>query len=79
MRRLIESLTPAERPISWTWIGTVLAFYALVMAVAVNLYVAHQTSASLAQKAGATVTVGPTLSSIGQSSIRSLGQFVRND
>lgn len=79
MRRLIESLTPGDRPISWTWIGTVLAFYAVVMAVAVNLYVAHQTSSNLAQKAGATVTAGPTLTSLGQSSIRSLGQFAHNE
>ena len=79
MRRLIESLTPGERSISWAWIGTVLAFYAMVMAVALNLYVAHQTSANLTEKAGATVTAGPTLSSAGQSSIRNLGQFARSD
>ena len=79
MRRLIESLTPGERSISWKWIGTVLAFYAVVMAVALNLYVAHQTSANLAAKAGAPVTAGPTLSTLGQLSMRSLGQFARSD
>ncbi len=79
MRRLIESLTPGERSISWTWIGTMLAFYAVVMAVALNLYAAHQTSANLAEKAGATVAAGPTLSSAGQPSIRNIGQFAHGD
>ena len=79
MRRLIESLTPGERSISWTWIGTILAFYAIVMAVAVNLYVGHQTRANFVHKTGAAVTAGPTLSSVGQPSMRSLGQFARND
>ena len=37
MRRLIESLTPGDRPISWTWIGGMFAFYVAVMAVAANL------------------------------------------
>ena len=58
MRRLIESLTPGEQPISWTWIGGMFAFYVVVMAAAVNLFVGHQTRANLAQKAGATVTTG---------------------
>ena len=58
MRRLIESMTPGERPISWTWVGTVFAFYVLVMAAAVTVYVGHQTRANLAQKTGATVAIG---------------------
>jgi hypothetical protein len=58
MRRLIESLTPGERPISWTWIGGMFAFYVVVMASAVTLYVAHPTRANLAQKTGATVATG---------------------
>lgn len=79
MRRLIESLTPGERPISWTWIGTMLTFYAVVMAVGVNLYVDHQARANLAAKTDATVTAGPTLSSVGQPCMRNLGQFAHND
>ena len=58
MRRLLESLTPGERPISWTWIGGMFAFYVVVMATAVTLYVGHQTRANLVQKAGATVATG---------------------
>jgi hypothetical protein len=58
MRRLLESLTPGERPISWTWIGGMFAFYVVVMATAVTLYVGHQTRANLAQKTGATVATG---------------------
>src|SRR5205814_9894879 len=54
MRRLIESLTPGERPISWTWIGGMFAFYVVVMAAAVTLFVTHHTP-NLAQKTGATV------------------------
>ena len=58
MRRLIESLTPCDRPISWAWIGGMFAFYVAVMAVAANLYVNHQTRANLVQKTGATVATG---------------------
>jgi hypothetical protein len=58
MRRLIESLTPGERPISWTWIGGMFAFYVVVKASAVTLYVGHQTRTNLAQKTGATMATG---------------------
>ncbi|MCP4619793.1 MAG: hypothetical protein GY844_25545 [Bradyrhizobium sp.] len=58
MRRLLESLTPGERPISWTWIGGMFAFYVVVMASAVTLYVGHQTRTNLTQKAGATMATG---------------------
>lgn len=63
MRRLIESLTPGERPISWPWVGTMFAFYVVVMAAAVTVYVGHQTRANLAQKAGATVATTGSASS----------------
>jgi hypothetical protein len=58
MRRLIESLTPGERTISWTWIGGMFAFYVVVMAAAVTIYVGRETPANLAQKTGATVATG---------------------
>ena len=58
MRRLIESLTPGESPISWTWIGGMFAFYVAVMAVAGTLYVNHQTRENLARKTGVTVATG---------------------
>jgi hypothetical protein len=58
MRRLIESLTPGDRQISWTWIGGMFAFYVVVMAAAVTVYVGHETPANLAQKTGATVATG---------------------
>jgi hypothetical protein len=58
MRRLIESLTPGDRPIAWTWIGGMFAFYVAVMAVAVTVYAGHQTRSNLAQKTGATVATG---------------------
>jgi hypothetical protein len=58
MRRLIESLTPGERPISWTWIGGMFAFYVAVMAVAATLYVNHQTRENFARKPGVTVATG---------------------
>ena len=58
MRRLIESLTPVDRPISWTWIGGMFAFYVAVMAAAATVYVNHQTRANLAQKTGATLATG---------------------
>jgi hypothetical protein len=55
MRRLIESLTPGEHPISWKLIGSIFAFYIVVMAVAVGLFATHHSRANLAQEAGATV------------------------
>jgi hypothetical protein len=58
MRRLIESLTPGERPISWTWIGGMFAFYVAVMAAAATVYVNHQTGTNLARKTGVTVATG---------------------
>jgi hypothetical protein len=77
MRRLIESLTPGERPISWTWIGSMFAFYIAVMAVAATLFVNHQTRANLAQKAGATVATGSASSAAGEPKLlRSLQHVV---
>ena len=77
MRRLIESLTPCDRPISWTWIGGMFAFYVAVMAVAANLYVNHQTPANLAQKTGATVATGSASSAAGEPGLlRSLQHIV---
>jgi hypothetical protein len=55
MRRLIESLTPAEHQISWKWIGGMFAFYIVVMAVAAGLFATHHSRANLAQEAGTTV------------------------
>jgi hypothetical protein len=55
MRRLIESLTPGERPISWKWIGCMFAFYVVVMAVAAGVFASHHSRANLAQQAGTTV------------------------
>jgi hypothetical protein len=55
MRRLIESLAPGERPVSWKWIGSIFAFYVLVMAVAAGLFASHQSRANLAHEAGTTV------------------------
>ena len=66
MRRLIESLTPVDRTIAWTWIGGMFAFYVAVMAAAVTVYVNHQ-GANLAQKTGATVATGSAASATGES------------
>ena len=66
MRRLIESLTPGEPAISWTWIGGMFAFYVAVMALAVTVYVNHQPGANLAQKTGATVATGSAAPAAGE-------------
>ncbi len=58
MRRLIENLTPGDRPISWTWIGGMLAFYIVVMTAAVTVFAGHQTKANLVHETGATVAAG---------------------
>jgi hypothetical protein len=77
MRRLIESLTPGDYPISWTWIGGMFAFYVVVMAAAVTVYVNHQPGANLAQKTGATVATGSAASATGErGALRSLQHVV---
>lgn len=77
MRRLIESLTPGERPISWTWIGGMFAFYVAVTAAAVALLVGHPTRANLAQKPGATVAAGSAPSVVSEPGmLRSLQHVV---
>ena len=77
MRRLIESLTPGERPISWTWIGGMFAFYVAVMAVAGTLYVNHQSRENLARKTGVTVATGSGASVTRQpTTLRSLQHVV---
>jgi hypothetical protein len=58
MRRLIESLAPGERPISWKWIGSMFAFYVVVMAAAAGMFASHQSRANLAHEAGTTVATG---------------------
>jgi len=55
MRRLIESLTPGERPISWKLIGSMFAFYIVVVAAAAGMFASHQSRANLAHEAGTTV------------------------
>ena len=55
MRRLIESLAPGERPISWKWIGSMFAFYIVVMTAAAGVFASHQSRANLAHEAGTTV------------------------
>jgi len=55
MRRLIENLTPGERPISWKLIGGVFAFYVVVMAAAAGMFASHQSRVYLAHEAGTTV------------------------
>jgi hypothetical protein len=70
MRRLIESLTPADRQISWTWIGSMFAFYVAAMAVAATLCVNHQTRANLSQKTGATMATGSASSAAGEPTLQ---------
>jgi hypothetical protein len=80
MRRLIESLTPGEPAISWTWIGGMLAFYVVVVAAAATLYAGHPTRANLAQKTGATVATGSAPPAAGEPGTqRSLHYFTRYD
>lgn len=78
MRRLIESLTPGDRTISWTWIGGMFAFYVVVMTAAVTVLVGHQPRANLAQEPGATVAAGSATPARSEGGVqRSLQQLVR--
>jgi hypothetical protein len=72
MRRLIESLTPGDRPISWNWIGGMFAFYLIAMTAAVTLFAGHQTKANLAHEAGATVAAGSKPTSREATPVRSM-------
>jgi hypothetical protein len=72
MRRLIESLTPGDRPISWTWIGGMLAFYVVVMTAAITVLAGHQTKANLAHETGATVAAGSKSSAREATSMRGM-------
>lgn len=79
MRRLIESLAPGDRTISWTWIGGMFAFYVVVMTAAVTVLVGHEPRANLAQETGATVATGPVATAKGEGGVqRSLRQVLRH-
>ena len=41
MRRLIESLTPSDRPIYWQWVGGMFSLYVVLMVSAVGVYISH--------------------------------------
>ena len=41
MRRLIESLTPSDRPIYWQWVGGMFSLYVVLMVSAVSVYISH--------------------------------------
>jgi hypothetical protein len=72
MRRLIESLTPDDRPISWTWIAGMLAFYLVVMTAAVTVFAGHPTKANLAHETGTTVAAGSKSSAGEATPVRSM-------
>jgi len=59
MRRLIQSLNPAEHRIHWKWVGTVFAAYVLVTAAAIGMIVSHHSSGSARHDA---TTAGKTRS-----------------
>jgi hypothetical protein len=72
MRRLIESLNPAEQRIHWKWVGTVFAVYVLAMAAAIGMIVSHQSSGNARHD---TATAGKTRS-LGEAPIH-FGQLAR--
>jgi hypothetical protein len=53
MRRLIESLSPAEHRVYWKWVGTVFAVYVLAMVAAIGMLVSHQSSTRLMHETAA--------------------------
>ena len=58
MRRLIESLTPDDRPLSWRRVGGMFALYVLLMATAGSVFVSHESARKLAHDPAATVATG---------------------
>jgi hypothetical protein len=57
MRGLLESLTPQARQIYWKWVGGMFALYVVLLLVAANVFVSHESSRKLAQQPVTTVTI----------------------
>ena len=55
MRRLLESLMPDERQISWTWVAGMFALYVVLMGTAAGIFVSHESTSKLAQEPATTV------------------------
>ncbi len=68
MRRLIESLMPDELQIYWRWVGSMFAFYVLLMITAAGVFISHESTRKLAHENSATVASDNTLSASHQSS-----------
>ncbi|MGB8398743.1 hypothetical protein [Bradyrhizobium sp.] len=58
MRRLIESLIPADQRIYWKWVGTVFVFYVAVMAAALGMIASHDSRGSPSHQAAAAGKAG---------------------
>lgn len=55
MRRLIESLTPVDRDLYWSRVGSMFAFYVVLMVSAAGVFMSHESSRNLAHEGAATM------------------------
>ena len=62
MRRLIESLTPDDRPLSWRRVGGMFALYVVLMATAGSVFVSHESARKVAHDPAATVATAKSRS-----------------
>jgi hypothetical protein len=69
MRRIIESLAPADRQIDWRWVGGMFGLYVAVMIAAAGVFISHESSRKLAHQGAATVAADRNLAPSHQASM----------
>ena len=69
MRRIIESLAPADRRIYWRWVGGMFGLYVVLMITAAAVFISHELSRKLAHERAATVAIERSLAPSHQASM----------
>jgi hypothetical protein len=57
MRRFLQSLSPEACRFSWHWVGAMFVFYVAVVAIAANMFTAHQSAKAPMQEPSLAVAV----------------------
>jgi hypothetical protein len=69
MRRIIESLAPADRRIYWRRVGGMFGLYVAIMITAAAMFISHESSSKLAHDRAATVAIERSLAPSHQASM----------
>jgi hypothetical protein len=69
MRRIVESLVPADRQIHWRWVGGMFGLYIVVMIAAAGVFISHESSRKVAHERAATVAADRNLAPSHQASM----------